>query len=131
MNSPGTPSPLRVLLVDDCPDTTRTLHFLLSWWGHEVVVCHDGPSALDAAAEHLPPVVLLDLGLPGMDGYEMARRLRALPGMEAALLVATTGYADEPHRNDAHAAGFDYYLAKPFDLKTLEALLAARAAVPE
>jgi two-component system, chemotaxis family, CheB/CheR fusion protein len=130
VNTPETHSPLRVLVVDDCRDTTGTLRVLLSRWGHEVEVCHDGPSAV-AAALHRPHVALLDLGLPKMDGYEVARRIRALPGMEKAVLVAITGYADEPHRNGAHAAGFDYYLAKPFDLKVLEVLLAARVAVPQ
>jgi two-component system CheB/CheR fusion protein len=130
MKTPETHSPLRVLVVDDCPDTTDTLRVLLSLWGHQVVVCRDGPTALAAAADHRPQVALLDLGLPKMDGYEVARRIRILPGMRSALLVAITGYADEKHQKGAGAAGFDYYLAKPFDLPALEALLAARVTVP-
>src|SRR6266545_2015760 len=82
---------LLVLVVDDCPDTRATLCALLRGWGREVNEAADGPAALSAASI-CPDVVLLDIGLPGMDGYEVARQLRALPGLKKALLVAMTGF---------------------------------------
>ena len=92
MDPTALPPPLRVLVVDDCPDTTATMAILLRLWGHQVWVAHDGLSALAAARACRPDVVLLDVGLPGMTGWELARHLRHLPGLERALLVAVTGY---------------------------------------
>jgi CheY-like chemotaxis protein len=123
--------PLRVLIVDDCRDTTRSLEALLTLWGHEVRVAHEGGTALRLAEEYQPEVVLLDLGLPGMDGWEVARRLRHVEGMAEALVVAVTGYGRDEDRRRSHEAGCDYHLLKPVDLGALEKLLAARRRSPD
>jgi CheY-like chemotaxis protein len=90
------------------------------------VAC-DGPEALAAAAEFRPDVALLDIEMPGMDGCEVARRMRQLPGLEAVVLVAVTGYADEAHRRQCDGAGFGFYFVKPSDPSQLKALLGALA----
>jgi signal transduction histidine kinase/ActR/RegA family two-component response regulator len=114
---------VRVLLVDDNVDSAESLALLLRLWGHEVVVAHDGPAAL-REAEALPPqVALLDISLPGMDGYELARRLRAQPGLKGVVLVAVTGWGQEDDRRRSHDAGFDHHLTKPVELSALQELL--------
>jgi signal transduction histidine kinase/CheY-like chemotaxis protein len=115
---------LRVLVVDDNVDAAQSLAVLLNLWGHEVCTAHDGAAALEAAQAWQPEVVLLDIGLPGMDGYEVARRLRAAQGPARPLLVALTGYAQEEDRRRSREAGFDRHLVKPADPETLEVLLA-------
>jgi CheY-like chemotaxis protein len=118
--------PLRVLVVDDCPDTTDSLALLLRLWGHDARVAHDGPAALEAARASPPDVVLLDVGLgTGMDGYDVARRLRALPNLEEALLICTTGYGMEADRRRSREAGFDHHLTKPANPEKLQQILAA------
>ncbi|HEX8200300.1 MAG TPA: ATP-binding protein, partial [Isosphaeraceae bacterium] len=116
------PRPRRVLVVDDQVDAARSLARLLKGWGHEVHVAHDGPSALDAVEAQGPEVVLLDVGLPGMDGHEVARRLRGRPG-DGLRLVALTGYGQEEDRLRSQAAGFDDHLVKPVDPDDLKVLL--------
>jgi two-component system, sensor histidine kinase len=118
---------LRVLIVDDCPDTTRSLSVLTRLWGHEARVAHDGARALEEARGFRPDVVLLDIGMPRLDGLEAARQLRQTPGMEGVMLVAVTGHGREEDRHRASQAGFDYFLLKPFSLESLEHLLTARA----
>src|SRR5262249_318588 len=113
--------PLRVLVVDDCVDTTESLAALLGLWGYQPVAAYDGGTALDAALAQQPDVVLLDLALPGLDGLEVARRLRQ-QGLCRALVVAMTGYGDESFRRRADEAGFDLYLIKPLDLDWLQRL---------
>ena len=98
--------PLRVLVVDDNEDTAASLAFLSGAWGPEVRVAHDGPAALDAALEFRPDAVVLDVGLPRMDGFEVARRLRLVPGLERALLIASTGFSGEGDHLLAAEAGF-------------------------
>jgi CheY-like chemotaxis protein len=115
----------RVLVVDDCPDTRTSFRTLLGLWGYEVFEAADGPSALRAALTGRPGVVLLDLALPGLDGYEVARRLCRMPGVASALLVAVSGYGREQDVARARAAGFDHHLLKPADPQELERLLAA------
>lgn len=119
------PLPRRILIVDDNIDAGETLGILLRDSGSEVCVVHDGASALSEAEEFLPDVVLLDIGLPGMDGFEVARRLREIPGLEAALFVAVSGYALDEHRKEATEAGIDRYFTKPVGIKALRELLAA------
>ena len=121
-----TASPLRLLLVDDHPDAAESLGELLRLQGHEVTVAHDGPAALDSARRRPPDVVLLDLGLPGMDGYEVARRLRAEGTAERALIVALTGYGSDEDRRRSRESDIDHHLVKPVDLAELERLLAER-----
>jgi PAS domain S-box-containing protein len=114
----------RVLVVDDNVDAVESLAMLLRVEGHEVRTAHDGPSALSAAETFRPEVVLLDIGLPGMDGYEVARRLRQEPGLEKVLLVAVTGYGQEEDRRLSREAAIDHHLVKPVDPEALLALLA-------
>lgn len=113
----------RVLVVDDNQDAVETLAELLEVWGHNVWTAADGPSGLQAAAEHNPEVILLDIGLPVIDGYEVARRLRAMPGLDSTWLIALTGYGQPEDRQRALAAGFDYHLTKPLDPAVLQQLL--------
>jgi signal transduction histidine kinase/ActR/RegA family two-component response regulator len=122
--APGPKGPSRrVLVVDDNVDAAQSLKLLLELWGHEVRVAHDGHAAVEAARAFGPEVVLLDLGLPGPDGYEVARRLRELPGGEAACLVALTGYGREEDRSRSAEAGLQAHLVKPADPATLRGLL--------
>lgn len=115
-------SPQRVLIVDDNADAAQSLALLARAWGHEVAIAHDGPSALQLVQRFAPERALVDIGLPGMSGYELARRLRALhPHL---YLVAMTGYGRQEDRRAAHAAGFDMHLVKPANPQELQALLA-------
>jgi PAS domain S-box-containing protein len=115
-------APRRILVVDDNQDAADALVEALGAAGHEAVVAYDGPTALDAAARSRPEAAFLDIGLPVMDGYELARRLRELLG-PAVKLVAVTGYGQERDRALSRAAGFDEHLVKPVDLEHLESLL--------
>jgi CheY-like chemotaxis protein len=115
----------RVLIVDDNTDSVDSLDRLLGLQGHEVRTAHDGPTALRVAQLFGPEVVLLDIGLPQMDGYEVARQLREQVGLRKAVLVAVTGYGQEEDRRKAAEAGFDAHLTKPADPATLHRLLAA------
>jgi signal transduction histidine kinase len=128
MTKPATPNSAtakRILVVDDNIDSAITLSWLLSQHGYTVETSHDGKSGLKAAHEFKPDILLLDIGLPGLDGYELARRLRA-EGFESALLVAVSGYALEADVERSRKAGFDIHLAKPVDIDHLIATLAAR-----
>ncbi len=115
------PSSRRVLVVDDELDTAETLATLLRSIGHDVKFAVRGAAALDIARRFLPQVVFLDLGLPDIDGCELARRLRAEPGLQSAMLLAFTGHDSERQR--ALAAGFDHFLLKPIDTAKIDALL--------
>jgi PAS domain S-box-containing protein len=117
----------RILIVDDNVDTARGLARLLMLLGHETQVAYDGPSAPAAVEEFQPDTVLLDIGLPGMDGYEVARKLRALPRGQNLLLVAVTGYGQETDRRRARETGFDHHLTKPIDFKTVVSLIGEAA----
>lgn len=119
-------APRRVMLVDDNDDLARLLSGLLRLDGHDVRTFPDGQRALEAARTFRPEVVLLDVGLPGMDGFEVARRMRGLPELEGALLVALTGYGSEADRARGREAGFQHHLVKPVNILALEALLAGR-----
>jgi PAS domain S-box-containing protein len=114
--SPG--RPLNVLLVDDNVDAAGAIGDLLERLGHRVTLAYDGPGALTAAAAAPPELVLLDIGLPGMDGYAVAARLRAA-GHDRATLVALTGYAQDHHLRRSREAGFDHHLIKPLDFDAL------------
>ena len=125
------PGGRRVLVVDDNMDAAGSLGKVLSRLLDQVVrVVHDGPSALAAAAEFRPEIVLLDIGMPGMDGYEVARRLRSRPETGGTILVALTGWGQEADRRRSAEAGFDRHLVKPVDLDELEDLLRARILEP-
>ncbi len=113
----------RILVVDDEPDSTDSLALFLRLRGHEVRIAHDGPSALDEIDRYRPDVVFLDLGLPGMSGYDVARRVRMM-GLAPLRLVALTGYGTDGDREKTRDAGFDVHLAKPVDPRSLDELLA-------
>jgi CheY-like chemotaxis protein len=115
----------RVLIVDDNADAARSLAMLMEIGGHEARVCYDGQTALEEADKFLPEVVLLDIGLPGLDGLEVARRLRAMELSPRPLLVALTGYGQADDVRRSHEAGFDHHLVKPADPQTLTGLLAS------
>jgi two-component system CheB/CheR fusion protein len=120
----------RVMVVDDNRDGAESLAMLLRFWGHEPELAHDGPSAVELAEAARPDVVLLDIGLPGMDGYQVARRLRDRLDPRT-MLVALTGYGQDEDRRRAREAGFDHHLIKPVDMDALRALLAdSSAAIP-
>ncbi|HVC92557.1 MAG TPA: ATP-binding protein [Pirellulales bacterium] len=116
------PRVCRILVVDDNVDSAGALATLLRLEGHAVEESHDGPSALSAARAHLPDVAILDIGMPGMDGLETARRLRRLPGAESMLLVALTGWGQEADRDRTAEAGFDHHLVKPVAVESLRKL---------
>ncbi len=120
VDSPGT---RRVLVVEDNPDGLETLLTLLAMLGHEVRGAADGGQALERAASFQPDVVLLDLGLPVMDGFEVARRLRRDPRMGSVFIAALTGWGAEGDRQRTAEAGFDAHLTKPVDLAALEGVL--------
>lgn len=117
--------PRRVLVVDDNRDSADTTAMLLAMWGHEARTAHDGPAAVDVARTFHPQLVLLDIGLPGLTGYEVARLLRESADGSALVLAAMTGYGQEEDRERARAAGFDHHLTKPVDLARLREILAA------
>src|SRR6185436_10831635 len=112
-----------VLLVEDHADARRILALMLKRYGHDVRTAEDGPAALAEAKRFAPEVVLLDLGLPGMDGYAVARQLRALPECGSARLIALTGYGQAEDREQSRAAGFDEHLLKPVEAANLLAVL--------
>ena len=114
----------RVLVADDNRDSAESLGMLLELAGHRVRLAYDGQEALDAAGEFLPEVLLLDIGLPRMDGYQVATRLRQDPRHDGMLLVAVTGYGTESDRDRGRAAGFDHHLVKPVDPVALRDLIA-------
>jgi two-component system CheB/CheR fusion protein len=122
--SAAPPAPRRILVVDDHRTAADILAMLLRWAGHDVQVAYDGRSALETAAAFAPEVVVLDLGMPGMEGCEVARRLRQMPGLHGVVLVAQTGWGQPKDRRRSAEAGFDAHLLKPLSLEELEGVLA-------
>ncbi|MCC7641611.1 MULTISPECIES: PAS domain-containing hybrid sensor histidine kinase/response regulator [unclassified Janthinobacterium] len=128
--TPDAPAPgasarrFRVLVVDDNVDAADTLAAVLDMMGHATQVAHDGAQALAAAPQFLPDVIFLDIGLPGMNGYEVARALRRIPAGANVVLVALTGWGAENDRSQSSAAGFDHHLTKPANLLAIGELLA-------
>jgi len=119
---------LRVLVVDDNVDAAESLGLLLKASGHDIQTAYDGPTALEAASDYHPQVVLLDIGLPGIDGYGVARRLRQDYNLKGVMLVAMTGYGQETDRRLSQDAGFDHHLVKPPDFAMLQQILATVSA---
>lgn len=118
-------SPLRILIVEDNTTTREALKLMMERQGRDVRVTGDGPAALVAAASFRPDVVLLDLGLPGMAGYEVASSLRKTPGLEHVRIVAVTGYGQPLHQVVSQQAGIDAHLVKPVDPADLERALSS------
>ena len=115
---------LRVLVVDDNVDTAQTLAMLLEMSGHDVRTAYTGPNALEATLDYRPNVVLLDIGLPGLNGYEVAKRIRQQPVLHNIVLVAVTGYGQEADRQLSQESGFDHHLVKPTDFGKVQQILA-------
>ncbi|MES2786238.1 MAG: response regulator [Pseudomonadota bacterium] len=115
----------RVLVVDDNHDAGDTMSQILELLGADVRTARDGPQALAAFEEYRPSVVLLDIGMPGMSGYEVAQAIRTRYPNDATKLVALTGWGQEDDRRKARDAGFDHHMVKPADISELEALLAS------
>ncbi|HVW69679.1 MAG TPA: PAS domain S-box protein [Steroidobacteraceae bacterium] len=115
--------PKRLMVVDDNKDAAESMSMLLELWGHKVLCAYDGLSALEAATTFHPDAVFLDIGLPGMDGYEIAERLREIPSASRTVLVAITGYGQDEDRRRSREAGIDHHLIKPVAPETLHRLL--------
>lgn len=113
----------RLLVVDDNKDAAESMSMLLEMWGHEVAFAYDGPSALETAQQWRPEAVFLDIGLPGMDGYEVAERLRELPQAKDAVLIAITGYGQEDDLARSRRAGINHHLVKPVAPDALRSLI--------
>ena len=118
----------RVLVVDDNVDAAQSLAMLLQALGHDVRMAYDGPGAVEAALDFRPDMVLLDIGLPGLSGIEVARRIRQLAALKNIVLVAMTGYGQDTDRQRSLEAGFDHHLVKPADFDQVQKILAS---VPE
>lgn len=122
----------RILVVDVCQDTAHSLAVLLDLWGYDVYSAHDGRKALEMVAVCRPDAVILDIGLPGMNGFDLAQAIRQKEGGARILLVAQTGYGQEGYRRRSREVGIDHYLLKPVDPEELRQLLACRRpALPE
>jgi CheY-like chemotaxis protein len=117
----------RVLIADDNRDGAEIMAMLLDQFGYEVQLAFSGPDAVAAAAKYRPHVAILDIGMPGMNGYQVAQRIRAEPWGTSILLIAVTGWGQDEDKRKAHEAGFNQHLIKPVDPDTLEALMAAAA----
>jgi CheY-like chemotaxis protein len=116
-------STLRVLVVDDNQASADTLHWTVELFGDTVKSCHDGRTALKLAADFRPDVILLDIGMPGMDGLQVCEALRAMPDLKHVKIIAQTGWGDERMRRKTATAGFDLHLVKPVDPHVLEDML--------
>jgi CheY-like chemotaxis protein len=125
--APASSAQLQVMVVDDNTDAAESLGVLLDIEGHAAHIAHNGAEALQIAQEHALDVVFLDIGLPDMSGYDVARRLRMLPGLQQTLLVALTGWGTQDDRQRTREAGFDRHLTKPAELPAVEELLRAAA----
>ena len=129
--APASPAPsglpgrtCRVLVVDDNAHSAESLAQIIKLWGHDSRIAYSGPEAISLAREYGPDVILLDIGLPGMDGCDVARVLRNDPRCRGAVLLAMTGYDRDEDRQRVRDSGFDRHLVKPLELDALEALLA-------
>ena len=112
-----------MLVVDDNADAAQTLRMLLEDSGHDVRTADDGPTALAIAPVFRPNVVLLDIGLPGIDGFEVAKQLRQQPGLSSVMLVAMTGYGQLSDKQRSQEAGFDHHLVKPVSFRKVLQIL--------
>ncbi len=130
MSRPLLAAPRRILVIEDNYDAAESLKDALDMSGHQVEVAHEGRRALDLARTFAPEVVLCDLGLPGMDGFAVARAFRSDPALRSAHLVALSGYSQPEDRRRSAQAGFDRHLGKPVDLELLDELLAEVPALP-
>jgi len=123
-------APRRVLIADDNRDSVEMLQLLLEHWGHVTCAAFDGPEAIRAAADFRPDVVFLDIGLPGLDGYEVVRQMREMPSMRSLPIVAVSGYARAEDRARALASGFTAHVAKPIDIASIARFIEGRGEAP-
>lgn len=114
---------LRILIVDDSEASVQTLGWGLEMSGHEVRTARNAAEALRAMQDFVPEVVLLDITLPGMNGYDLCREMRRLPALARAVFIAQTGWGQEKHRRMSMEAGFDHHLVKPVEFRALEDLI--------
>jgi CheY-like chemotaxis protein len=124
MEAPQAATGMKVLIVDDMIEVAQTVGWLLEEMGHSYRMVHDGREAIAAAHDFWPDVILLDIGLPGMDGYTVCRLLREDPDLKDTTIIAQSGWGQDTHKVAAMEAGFDHHLIKPVEFKTLERLLA-------
>jgi len=122
MHSAHDSGKMRVLIVDDCRDSADTLYMLTQLWGHDSMAVYDGSAALELFETVRPDVMLVDIGMPGMDGNRIAREVARFGGPRPTL-VAVSGFGDRAHRRAAAEAGFDHYLIKPIEPRVLEQFL--------
>ena len=115
----------RILVVDDNEDQAQSLAMLLKVLGHDTRMAFDGPSAVELASSFVPDVALVDIGIPGINGYEVARRVRELEHLRSTVLIAQTGWNQNDDRRRSREAGFDYHMVKPLDMSVLQRILAA------
>jgi CheY-like chemotaxis protein len=120
---PKDPRAFTILVADDSDDAAQSLAMLLEFEGHTVAVAHDGTTAFESAARLRPQIAILDIGMPGLSGYEVAARLRGTEWGRGMLLIASTGWSQDEHRRRALEAGFDRHLTKPMDAAELVASL--------
>jgi CheY-like chemotaxis protein len=116
-------SSLRLLVVDDNQASAQTLGWMMEIFGHEIRLAHNGPNAIEIAHNYRPDAVLLDIGLPGMNGYDVCKAMRADPMMKDVVIIAQTGWSQDEHRRLSEEAGFNYHLVKPVDMNNLQQIL--------
>lgn len=116
--------PLRIVVADDNVDTAHSLSLLLEALGHEARIAHNGVQALGIAVEFQPDAMIIDIGMPGLDGHDLARRIRAEDWGKELLLIAASGWGQDEDKQKSLEAGFNMHLVKPVELQTLEGLLA-------
>ncbi len=116
---------LRILVVDDNEPSAKTMGWMLEMLGHQVAIAHEGLSAIEKANAFIPDAVLLDIGLPGMNGYDVCRRMREMPALRHTVFIAQTGWGQKEHRELAREAGFAHHLVKPVDIEALKKALAS------
>jgi CheY-like chemotaxis protein len=113
----------RVLIADDNTDSAESLALLTRMWGHEVLLAHTGTGALELALRERPDACILDIGMPGLNGYDLARQIRQQPWAARVMLMAVTGWGQSEDVQRAREAGFDHHMTKPVDLARVDALL--------
>ena len=123
----GETRPAKILVADDNQPSAMTLSWAMEAFGHEVHTCYNGREAVEEARTFHPDVVLLDIGMPVMDGLEACRAMRAQPGMATTLIIAQTAWSDSETRDKSAAAGFNFHMVKPVDLDEVERLVSTRA----
>ena len=114
---------MRILVVEDDEDVASSLAMLLDLWGHNAKVVREAAAGINAVQSYRPQVVLMDIGLPRISGYQLAQQMREQYGVRDPVLVAMTGYGDDEHRRQSEASGFQHHLVKPVDPDVLQALL--------